>query len=119
MNRHKEFIKQKAFAKALSCAISRHPDTTSELLPNLLSILVEEFSLTTEGFSNPFQHSPLLDQWCSESDQDREFGAIGSFFTTDLSGRNTLALPQTISQASRCMIEPVLSLNQRSLRELF
>jgi len=103
MNRHKEFIKQKAFAKALSCAISRHPDTTSELLPNLLSILVEEFSLTTEGFSNPFQHSPLLDKWCSEADQDREFGAIGSFFTTDLSGRNTLALPQTISQASRCI----------------
>ena len=100
MNRHKEFIKQKGFTRALSNAISRHPVTTSELLPNLLSILVEEFSLTTEGFSNPFQHSPLFHHWCSESDQDVEFGGMGSFFTSDLFGHNTFALPQTIPQAT-------------------
>ena len=91
MNKHKEFIKDHAFSNAFSNALTKHSGISDEICPRLLTILAEEFSLNTEGFSNVFQHSDTFHQWCSESPIDREFGAIGSFFTADLSGKNTYA----------------------------
>jgi hypothetical protein len=93
-NKHKEFINHQTFVKALSTILSTyHGDTAAALSPDFMSIIAEEFSLNTEGFSNSLHHSSLFDQWCSECNHDRDFGSIGSFFTTDLSGKNTFAFP--------------------------
>src|SRR6185436_16046272 len=39
----------------------------------------------------------MLEKWCSDSPGDHEFGALGSFFNTDLSGQNTFAFPRYLN----------------------
>ena len=68
------------------------------LSSSLLSILVEEFHLNVEGFATPLSHSNEFQYWCSESAADQEFGALGSFFSYDLSGKNTFGFIQEMIQ---------------------
>ena len=58
-----------------------------------MSMVAEEFSLNTEGFSNALQHSVCFNHWCSESPSDALFGTMGSFFAADLVGKNIFAFP--------------------------
>src|SRR6185503_15232861 len=60
MNKHKEFIKDRAFSNAFSNALTKHSGISDEICPRLLTILAEEFSLNTEGFSNVFQLIPFI-----------------------------------------------------------
>ena len=53
-----------------------------------------------EGFATPLSHSNEFQYWCSESAADQEFGALGSFFSYDLSGKNTFGFIQEDDPAS-------------------
>ena len=96
-NKHKPFIPIHGFSKGIA-RLSRksYPGTLS---PQFLALLIEVFSLNVEGFTNPLHHFSGFDQWCSSETEDREFGAIGSFFESDLYGKNTFCFPDHESVA--------------------
>jgi len=102
-NKHKEFIPLNSFYHELLLAIERernHPNLRWSVRSSFLSILVEEFHLNVEGFATPLSHSNEFQYWCSESAADQEFGALGSFFSYDLSGKNTFGFIQEDDPAS-------------------
>jgi len=102
-NKHKEFIPLNSFYHELLLAIERernHPNLRWSVRSSFLSILVEEFHLNVEGFATPLFHSNEFQYWCSESASDQEFGALGSFFSYDLSGKNTFGFIQEDDPAS-------------------
>ena len=64
INNYKEFIGQNAFLHALSDVLPIHSNETVNLCPKFVSMLAQEFSLSTEGFSNALQHSACFNHWC-------------------------------------------------------
>jgi len=93
INNYKEFIGQNAFLYALSDVLPTHSNEIVNLCPKFMSMVAEEFSLNTEGFSNALQHSVCFNHWCSESPSDTAFGTMGSCFAADLVGKNIFAFP--------------------------
>ena len=67
------------------------------MCPSFLSILIDEFRLNVEGFTDARQNSKAFEFWCSESSSDRAFGSIGDFFQCQLIGKNTFAFPNVES----------------------
>ena len=43
-----------------------------------------------EAQTSSLNHSPLLPEWCSDSQEDLSFGSLGDFLTTPLAGKNIL-----------------------------
>jgi hypothetical protein len=91
-NKHKQFIPPQSFSKAVGKVLRKtYPQALSR---NLLSMLIDLFCLNVEGKSNALQHYSRFEVWCSEDPDDKDFGALGSFLESDLSGKNTLAFPE-------------------------
>ena len=60
------------------------------LHPSLMKILTQELHLTVEANTCSVLRSCLFDEWCSSDPNDHAFGSLGSFWETDLSGKNSL-----------------------------
>jgi len=87
-NNHKQFIPPQGFSKAFAKVVRK---TYPQELSKLLSLLIDLFSLNVEGNSNALQHFLRFELWCSEDPDDKEFGALGSFLQSDLSGKKHLS----------------------------
>ncbi len=77
-NQSKPFIPTRSFLESLSEVLdNRVLSPFSNLLPrqDLLSVLIQEFSLQTHGLTDSLHSSPLFEDWNSLSPTDLPFGA--------------------------------------------
>jgi hypothetical protein len=88
---HKSCIPYSRFIPSVQKALLAHQQSTITAIPeDLMTILVEHFSLSVEAQTSSLTHSPLLPEWCSDSKEDLLFGSAGDFLSTSLAGKNLL-----------------------------
>src|SRR6185503_11449026 len=92
----KSFISTRDFLESLSKVLdNRKVSPFSNLLPrpDLLSLLIQEFSLQTHGLTDSLHSSPLFADWNSLSPTDVSFGAKLWMEPKNLQGSKHLLLP--------------------------
>ena len=89
-NSNKQFISTPKFLDDLSRVVShQQPLQSYHPRADLLAILIQEFALQTQGFSDSMNFSPGFDEWTSTNTGDIPFGAELWTFAAMHGGRNT------------------------------
>jgi len=91
---HKPSFPYRLFRRKAQMVAQKFQSTSDPNLrtvhPSLMEILVQELHLTVEANTCTVARSSLFDEWCSVDPDDCAFGSMGSFWETDLSGKNSL-----------------------------
>lgn len=100
-NKYKEFIPSNSFSRSLLRVLSSQDISVRVICSKFLTLLAKDFALNVEGITDPLHFSSVFEQWCSETPNARDFGALGNFFETDLVGRNTFVFSESPKVAEK------------------
>jgi len=79
-NCNKSCVPYSKFVPSVQKVLLAHQCNPTTALPeDLMTILVEHFSLSVEAQTSSLTHSPLLPEWYSDFREDLSFGASGDF----------------------------------------
>ena len=100
-NSHKSTMPTSSFTEHLHKTLTAsrpRAEQVSSIPEDLVNILINSFSLTTELKTTAFIHTQQLFDWCSDTKEDIMFGSLGNSEDFSLEGRNSLFVRRSSSE---------------------